>query len=137
MQPQLRALLDKFLSGTSIQPILVDDILACEVIRTLTKTAIIHLDDLADEVVPGVFLFHTDEKTFKIETVRELIEKSSIKPSDTFQIFILRDVEKLSLAAGNALLKTLEDIPEYNLFILTTKTKENLLETIRSRVLFF
>lgn len=137
MQTQLRSILDRFLAGDNIQPILVSDNLACEVIRSLTKVAITHLDDLITEVVAGVYLFYTEDKTFKIESVRDLVEKTSIKPSGDFQIFVIRDVEKLSLAAANALLKTLEDVPERTLFILTTKTKENLLETIRSRVLVF
>ncbi len=137
MQTQLRSILDRFLTGDNIQPILVSDNLACEIIRSLTKVAITHLDDLITEVVAGVYLYYTEDKTFKIESVRDLVEKTSIKPSGDFQIFVIRDVEKLSLAAANALLKTLEDVPERTLFILTTKTKENLLETIRSRVLVF
>lgn len=137
MQTQLRSLLDRFLAGDNIQPILVSDNIACEIIRSLTKIAITHLDDLITEVVSGVYLFYTEDKTFKIESVRDLVEKASIKPSGDFQIFVIRDVEKLSLAAANALLKTLEDVPERTLFTLTTKTKENLLETIRSRVLVF
>jgi DNA polymerase III delta prime subunit len=137
MQTQLRTLLDRFLVGASIQPILVDDSTACEIIRTLTKVAIMHLDELSTEYVSGVFCFETLEKSFKIETVRDIIEKASIRPSGEYQILVIRDIEKLTLAAGNALLKTLEDVPERTLFILTTKTKENLLETIRSRVLVF
>lgn len=96
-----------------------------------------HIEDLAGEYVSGVFCFETPDKTFKIETVRDIIEKANIKPSGEFQIIVIRDIEKLTLAAGNALLKTLEDVPERTLFLLTTKTKENLLETIRSRVLVF
>ena len=137
MQTQLRSLIDKFLIGVSIQPILVDDMTACEIIRSLTKVAIMHLDELSTEYVSGVFCFETQEKSFKIETIRGIIEKASIRPSEEYQILIIRDIEKLTLAAGNALLKTLEDVPERTLFILTTKTKENLLETIRSRVLVF
>ena len=137
MLPQIQSLLDRFLAGETIQPLLLDDDSACEIIRSLTNQAIMHLDELASEVVSGVYLFHTEEKTFKIETVREIVEKAAIRPSGDFQVFVLRDVEKLSLSAGNALLKTLEDVPDRTLFLLTTKTKENLLETIRSRVLYF
>lgn len=137
MQTQLRTLLDRFLAGASIQPLLVDDQTACEIIRSFTRVAIMHIDDLVSQYVSGVFCFETEDKTFKIEMVRSIIEKASIRPSGDYQIIVIRDIEKLTLAAGNALLKTLEDVPDRTLFILTTKTKENLLETIRSRVLVF
>jgi hypothetical protein len=125
------------LAGASIQPLLVDDMAACEIIRSLSRVAIMRLEDLSDEYVSGVFCFETEEKTFKIEMVRDIIEKANMRSSGEYQILVIRDIEKLTLAAGNALLKTLEDVPERTLFILTTKTKESLLETIRSRVLIF
>jgi len=81
MQTQLQTLLEKFKLGTSIQPLLVNDATACEIIRHLTKVAIMHIEDLDSEYVSGVFCFETEDKTFKIEMVREIIEKANIRPS--------------------------------------------------------
>jgi DNA polymerase-3 subunit delta' len=50
-------------------------------------------------------------------------------------VFIIRDADELTVSAGNALLKTLEE-PRPNVhFVLLTSNPERLLDTIRSRTL--
>jgi DNA polymerase III subunit gamma/tau len=49
-------------------------------------------------------------------------------------VFILDEAHMLSKAAGNALLKTLEEPPEHVHFVLATTEPYKLLDTIRSRV---
>jgi DNA polymerase-3 subunit gamma/tau len=49
------------------------------------------------------------------------------------RVFILDEAHMLSKAAGNALLKTLEEPPEYVHFVLATTEPYKLLDTIRSR----
>lgn len=49
------------------------------------------------------------------------------------RVFILDEAHMLSKAAGNALLKTLEEPPEHVYFVLATTEPYKLLDTIRSR----
>jgi DNA polymerase-3 subunit gamma/tau len=49
------------------------------------------------------------------------------------RIYILDEAHMLSKAAGNALLKTLEEPPEHVIFVLATTEPYKLLDTIRSR----
>lgn len=49
------------------------------------------------------------------------------------RVFILDEAQMLSRAAGNALLKTLEEPPEHVHFVLATTEPYKLLDTIRSR----
>ena len=49
------------------------------------------------------------------------------------RIYILDEAHMLSRAAGNALLKTLEEPPSHVIFVLATTEPYKLLDTIRSR----
>jgi len=56
-----------------------------------------------------------------IEDIKELIEHTKYKPSiGRFKIFIIDEVHMLTTQAFNALLKTLEEPPEFVKFILAT-----------------
>ena len=74
----------------------------------------------------------------KIEDIRELIEHTKYKPSvGRYKIFIIDEVHMLTNEAFNALLKTLEEPPEYVKFILATTDPLKLPATILSRVQHF
>ena len=74
----------------------------------------------------------------KIEDIRDLIEHTKYKPSiGRFKIFIIDEVHMLTNEAFNALLKTLEEPPEYVKFILATTDPLKLPATILSRVQHF
>ncbi len=49
------------------------------------------------------------------------------------RLFVVRDADELSVAAANAILKTLEEPPPRTYFVLTTTRPGELLPTIRSR----
>jgi len=73
-------------------------------------------------------------ETIKIEQVRELIEKIHLRPfMAKKKVFIIRHIESLSIAAANALLKTLEEPSANSLLLLTTTMADKNLSTIRSR----
>jgi DNA polymerase-3 subunit delta' len=73
--------------------------------------------------------------SFHIETVRELRSKAFIYPNEAQRkVFLLRNVQDMSVQAQNALLKILEEPPETVVFLLTCENKSALLETILSRV---
>lgn len=69
-----------------------------------------------------------------IEDIRELREQVSYPPSLLpRKIYIIDEVHMLTTEAFNALLKTLEEPPEYCLFILATTELHKVPLTIRSR----
>jgi len=73
-------------------------------------------------------------RSIKIEQVRQLEHISSWMPYEgKKKVSIIIDAENLEEAAGNALLKTLEEPSETSIFILISSQPEGILSTIRSR----
>ncbi len=69
-----------------------------------------------------------------VDDVRALIEQTEYSPVDAkYKIYIIDEAHMLSGSAENALLKTLEEPPEYVIFILATTEPNKIKETIRSR----
>ncbi|MBI4199578.1 MAG: DNA polymerase III subunit [Chloroflexi bacterium] len=69
-----------------------------------------------------------------IEQVRALEHTAALKPYEgRCRVFILDGVERLSAAAANALLKTLEEPPEQVLLVLLAAREERLPPTLPSR----
>lgn len=80
--------------------------------------------------------FITHEKaSIGIDDIREqLINDIAIKPySSSHKVYIIPDANKMTEQAQNALLKTIEEPPEYAIILLLTENTENLLPTITSR----
>lgn len=74
----------------------------------------------------------------KIDDIRDLIEQTKYHPNmGHFKIFIIDEVHMLTKEAFNALLKTLEEPPEYVKFILATTDPLKLPATILSRTQHF
>ncbi len=74
----------------------------------------------------------------KIDDIRDLIEQTKYKPAAArYKIFIIDEVHMLTKEAFNALLKTLEEPPEYVKFILATTDPLKLPATILSRTQHF
>ena len=71
----------------------------------------------------------------KVEDVREIrVNVGTVAAAEgARRIYILDEAHMLSRAAGNALLKTLEEPPEHVVFVLATTEPYKLLDTIRSR----
>jgi len=72
---------------------------------------------------------------FPIDVIREfLIAKVSTKPTiSERKVFVVSEGEKLNTAAQNALLKVLEEPPDYCCIVLLCARLERLLPTIKSR----
>ncbi len=69
-----------------------------------------------------------------VEDLRELLADIVLTPNDaTHKVYRIDGAEKLHEKAQNLLLKTLEEPPEYAVFVLLSDTKEGVLETVRSR----
>lgn len=69
----------------------------------------------------------------KIEKIRKMKEDVYEKPISDYKIYLIENAELMSEEAQNAILKTIEEPPEYAIFILITENKEALLNTIKSR----
>ena len=73
-----------------------------------------------------------------IDEARDLIERAAYKPSaGRFKVFMIDEAHQLTKDAFSALLKTLEEPPEYLKFVLATTDPEKMLPTVLSRCLQF
>jgi DNA polymerase-3 subunit gamma/tau len=69
-----------------------------------------------------------------VDDIRNVIDQAAYTPTEgKKKVFIIDEVHMLSTAAFNALLKTLEEPPEYVIFILCTTEPDRLPPTILSR----
>ena len=80
---------------------------------------------------------HEKPNTISVDDIREQINNDmAIKPyAGPKKIYIMNEAEKMSVSAQNALLKTLEEPPEYGVIILLTTNLSAMLQTILSRCL--
>lgn len=69
-----------------------------------------------------------------VDEIRELKSKVNLVPSNSkYKVYIIDEVHMLSPGAFNALLKTLEEPPQYIIFILATTEPHKIPATILSR----
>ncbi|MBN1453985.1 MAG: DNA polymerase III subunit delta' [Anaerolineales bacterium] len=72
--------------------------------------------------------------TLKVDQVREIRRTLALKPYQAkYRVALFLRFQEASEGAANALLKTLEEAPEYAILILTADNPEQLLPTITSR----
>ena len=73
-----------------------------------------------------------------IDEARDLLERAAYKPGiGRFKVFMIDEAHQLTKDAFSALLKTLEEPPEYLKFVLATTDPEKMLPTVLSRCLQF
>lgn len=85
---------------------------------------------------PDIIYFEKphDRKTIGVNPIRSLTDDAAIKPfSAPKKVYIIREGDLLTEAAQNALLKTLEEPPEYVVFIIIVTSASILLQTVLSR----
>ncbi|MBV5261970.1 DNA polymerase III subunit gamma/tau [Synechococcus moorigangaii CMS01] len=69
-----------------------------------------------------------------VDNIRELIERSQFAPVQCrYKVYVIDECHMLSVAAFNALLKTLEEPPAHVVFVLATTDPQRVLPTIISR----
>ena len=78
---------------------------------------------------------HEKPNTISVDDIRTQVNNDIvIKPySSKYKIYIIPEADLMSAQAQNALLKTIEEPPEYAVIMLLTENAEALLPTIRSR----
>jgi DNA polymerase-3 subunit delta' len=76
----------------------------------------------------------TESLQIKIDQIRELSRVTNYPPlGDGWRVILIKPAEAMNEAAANALLKTLEEPPEWHLLVLTAQAEADLLPTIVSR----
>jgi len=82
-----------------------------------------------------IFVAHDKPNTIGVEDIRTQINNDiGIKPySSPRKVYIMNEGEKMTVQAQNALLKTLEEPPEYAVILILTANVDSLLPTILSR----
>ena len=102
------------------------------------------VDDLTEQIAakardPYFKIGLQGAQSVLINSVRELRRTAYLKPGEPgWRVILIFEAEKLCYpqpAAANALLKLLEEPPEWTIFILVTDRPHLLLDTIRSRCL--
>ncbi len=78
---------------------------------------------------------HEKPNTISVDDIREQVNHTiMIKPyQGPYKVYIIDRAELMSVQAQNALLKTIEEPPEYAVLMLLTENAESLLPTINSR----
>ena len=99
--------------------------LSCETCRKIRE------DISPDVITVGV---PADRRTIGIDVVRSIRESAFIKPNDlAVKFYLIRDADKMTEQAQNALLKLFEEPPHGVYFILMASESAGLLPTVRSR----
>ena len=79
-----------------------------------------------------------EKDVIKVDMIRELSREIFMLPTiSKRKVFIIDDADSMNEQAQNALLKVLEEPPEYATIILIVSNKEKLLNTIKSRIVEF
>ncbi len=82
-----------------------------------------------------IFVTHEKPNSVSVDDIRTQINGDvSIKPySRPYKVYIVNEAEKMTVQAQNAILKTLEEPPEYVVILLLTTNVNSMLPTILSR----
>ena len=125
-------LTEKINSGEMISPILF---IWNNLVKNNLTVSNLALELLRDFWIDKNNIFKIEEtlENIKVEEARNLMEKSFMKASDKFQIFIIENISRLSISSWNSLLKFLEEPWIWNIIFLTNSSESWVLETILSR----
>lgn len=83
---------------------------------------------------PDVVTVDSDTATVPIRLIREMQADAYIRPNEgRRKVYLLPRAQDMQPPAQNALLKLLEEPPEYCAFLLMTRHADQLLSTVRSR----
>ena len=75
-----------------------------------------------------------EKKTVPVDLIRKARADIYIQPNESdYKIYLFPRAQDMGLPGQNALLKVLEEPPQYGVFILLTDNPEKLLPTVRSR----
>lgn len=104
--------------------------------RSSGEDGCVSCQKIARDIHPDVHTISVrdEKKLISIEQVRDLVSGAALKPYEgKFKVYIIEAAEAMSEPAANALLKTLEEPVGSTIFMLLTRSADQLLPTIRSR----
>lgn len=78
---------------------------------------------------------HEKPNVISVDEIREqVLDSICVKPyKSKYKIYVIPDAQLMNTQAQNALLKTIEEPPEYGILILLTSNLDKLLPTVQSR----
>jgi len=82
-----------------------------------------------------IYVTHEKPNTISVDDIRSQVNNDvAVKPySSAWKVYIIGEAEKMTVQAQNAILKTLEEPPEYVVILLLTANVDTLLPTVLSR----
>ncbi len=109
-----------------------DDVSAGSTAKTIEDFKKTYIEEIQKDPY-RVDLFSTSA-FISVDLIRSMTGSFAMK-GDRVRVIIIAEADRMNEAASNAFLKTLEDVPPDTYFILTTSSREKMLQTIRSRCL--
>lgn len=90
---------------------------------------------LSDNNPDIIYLQHEKPNLISVDEVRsQLVSDITLKPySYNYKVYIIQDAQLMNVQAQNAMLKTIEEPPEYAVILLLTTNLDSLLPTVLSR----
>jgi DNA polymerase-3 subunit delta' len=89
---------------------------------------------IAEGRYPDLQIIAAEKNTIQIEQVRVLRSDAALSPLEgRYKVFIIREIERATLPAANALLKTLEEPASPVILMLTSHRRDLVLPTVLSR----
>lgn len=104
----------------------------CGICRSCQKAA----QGIHPDVIPIQRFLQPEDKAIKVDPIRMLRQDAYVRPNEGRRKVYLLDLP-INGNAQNALLKVLEDGPDYAAFFILTDQPESLLETVCSRCVHF
>ncbi|GAA1825681.1 DNA polymerase III subunit delta' [Nesterenkonia flava] len=83
---------------------------------------------------PAVSLVSTENVSYRIEDVRELVTTAQDRPQGArWRVIVMEDADRMTERATNVLLKAIEEPPPQTIWVLCAPSPADVLVTIRSR----
>lgn len=84
---------------------------------------------------PDCYIVECEGSSIGVDKIRKMQTQVIMKPTyGGKKVFVIDDANNMTVDAQNALLKTLEDPPEYAVILLCSNNYDGLLDTIKSRL---
>jgi DNA polymerase-3 subunit gamma/tau len=121
--------------GTDLRPT-VEPCLQCVSCREISSGGNAEGNELASHSFDFIEIDAASNRG--IDDVRSICSQADVRPArDKYKIFLLDEAHQITDAAFNAILKTLEEPPDWAIFMMATTEPESIPQTIRSRCQHF
>lgn len=120
-------------------PAIMDEENTLQAVRAFSGIHILEIEECVSWNIQNVSLYQKNPETkhWSVLDARRFIDSIMERPYTGKAMYIIRDFDEATDQAMNALLKILEEPPEYAIIILMAKNPEAIIETIHSRTITF